>query len=290
MSIDSLQEKIRKLKNPSVIDFTVVPAQLPPQLLEQPLPEAYGQFCRELLEGLKGIVPAVRFSFDRFALLGEQGLSQLRQVLAYAKELGYYVLLDGVQTLSLQMAQLGAEAFFGADSPWEFDALITSFYIGSDGLKPYAECMKSSSKAVFGVIRTGNRSASELQDLMAGPRLVHSAAADIINRLGDPMPGRCGYNRIGAMAGATSADGLRALRAKYQRIFLLLDGYDSPNANAKNCSFAFDKLGHGAAACAGSAVTAVWQENESDGTDYVAQAKEAAERMKKNLTRYVTIL
>ena len=72
-------------------------------------------------------------------------------------------------------------------------------------------------------------------------------------------------------------------------MFLLLDGYDYPNANAKNCSFAFDKLGHGAAACAGVSVTAAWMEEDSENT-YVTLAVEAAERMKKNLTRYVTIL
>ena len=92
------------------------------------------------------------------------------------------------------------------------------------------------------------------------------------------------------MAAASSADSLRSLRAKYKNIFLLLDGCDYPNANAKNCSFAFDSLGHGAAACAGLSITAAWRDQETTGTEYVSQAVSAAERLKRNLTRYVTVL
>lgn len=290
MSVDLLQDKIRKLKNPSVIDFSATKDHIPPHILEQSenLVDAYGLFCRQLLDGLKGVVPAVRFSMGWFSLLGGAGITLLQSQLAYARKQSYYVLLDGIQTFSNLTAQHTARMLL--DEQWQFDGLITSAYIGSDGLKPFAEKMMDSRKGLYAVIRTGNKTAPELQDLMTGSRLVHSAAADIANRLGETMPGRCGYNGIGAMAGASSADGLRALRSKYQRLFLLLDGFDYPNANAKNCSYAFDKLGHGAAACAGLSVIAAWQEAQSDGKDYVEKAAEAAERMKKNLTRYVTIL
>ena len=73
-------------------------------------------------------------------------------------------------------------------------------------------------------------------------------------------------------------------------MFLLVDGLDYPSGNAKNCSFAFDKFGHGAIVCAGPSVTAAWKDAETDGRDYLEQAKLAAERMKKNITRYITVL
>ena len=72
--------------------------------------------------------------------------------------------------------------------------------------------------------------------------------------------------------------------------FLLVDGLDYPSGNAKNCSYAFDRFGHGAVVCAGPSVTAAWQLNETDGSDFVSQAVQAAERMKKNITRYITVL
>ena len=95
---------------------------------------------------------------------------------------------------------------------------------------------------------------------------------------------------MGILAAASSAESLRSLRSKYPRLFLLLDGYDYPNANAKNCANAFDKFGHGAAACGGTGISCAWKQTESGDSDWLAHARAAADRMKKNLTRYVTIL
>lgn len=68
----------------------------------------------------------------------------------------------------------------------------------------------------------------------------------------------------------------------------LLEGL-ADQFSAGRVSFdAFGLLGHGALVCAGSLVLGAWQERE-DG-DYLAAAKDAAERLKRNLTRYVTIL
>jgi len=292
MAIDKLQEKIRKCKNPSVVDFGVLPEQIPPHLLESEgsfLP-AYQRFCAELLAGLSGLVPAVRFSFSSFALYGGEGLAVLSNVLHIAKEKGYYIILDAPEMLSAQSAEAASDLLCNDACNWYFDGILCASYIGSDGLRPYIDKLKSNDKAVFAVVRTSNKTAPELQDLLTGSRLVHLAKADTVNRFAEAFVGRCGYSRVAVMAAAASADSLRTLRAKYKNIFLLLDGYDYPNANAKNCSFAFDKLGHGAAACAGTTVTAAWKMEESDGWQYVEQAVAAAERMKKNLTRYVTVL
>ena len=70
----------------------------------------------------------------------------------------------------------------------------------------------------------------------------------------------------------------------------LVDGLDYSGANAKNCAAAFDKLGHGAVVCVSSYVTAAWQNPEAAGESPVALAVRCAERLKKNLNRYVTIL
>ena len=74
-------------------------------------------------------------------------------------------------------------------------------------------------------------------------------------------------------------------------MFLLVDGLDYPSGNAKNCSFAFDRFGYGAAICVGPSVTAAWKDVENaDAVDYVKHAVQAAERIRKNVLRYITIL
>jgi orotidine-5'-phosphate decarboxylase len=291
MSIDVLQEKIRKLKNPSMIDFAANAEHIPAHLLEQEhsVTAAYGRFCRELMQALKDTVPAVRFSFTAFALLGNEGQTLLADLLREAHELGYYVVLDGPETNTPWAAQRAA-ALFSDVSPYYCDGMIISPYIGSDGIKPFLPYCKENQKDLFLIVRTPNRTAAELQDLLSGSRLVHMAAADIVNRHAEPILGRCGYSRVAALTSAGSADSLRNLRAKYNRVFLLVDGLDYPSGNAKNCSYAFDRFGHGAVICAGPSVTAAWITNETDGQDYTQQALAAAERMKKNILRYIAVL
>lgn len=288
MSVDILQEKVRKTKNPSMLELGMGVSDLPPQFSKDAA--GYGAFCRELLTGLKGIVPAVRVSFAAFALLGADGLTELTETLKAASEQGYYVAMDAPEILSPAAAKATAEAILSKESIYPCDGLVISGYLGSDIIKPFLTYCKEGKKDIFVVTRTANRSAPELQDLLAGSRLVHTAAADHVNRYGSDTAGKFGYTRVGLLAAASSAESLRTLRSKYPKLFLLLDGYDYPNANAKNCSYAFDKFGHGAVACAGTSIACAWKQNESDGTDFVDQAKAAAERMKKNLTRYVTIL
>jgi len=292
MSVDSLQEKIRKTKNPSMVELSISVAELPPHILEQEASSAaaYCRFSKELLTALKGLVPAVRISFSSFVLLGGAGLDVLTDVLNFAKDQGYYVALDSPDILSPRSAAATAEAVFGEGSIYPCDALVIPGYLGSDIIKPFLPYCKDGKKDIFVVARTANKSASELQDLLSGSRVVHAAAADHVNRYGADTAGKYGYTRVGVLAAASAADSLRSLRAKYPKLFMLLDGADYPNANAKNCSHAFDKFGHGAVAVIGSSVTCAWKENESDGTDFTIHAVAAAERMKKNLTRYTTIL
>ena len=287
MSVEKLQEKIRKTKNPTVVELGMCLSQLPPQFASDAT--GYCAFCKELLAGLKGSVPAVRVSFGCFAMLGAEGMGALADVLNTAGSLGFYVILDAPEILSVRAAQQTAETLLGSDV-FPCDAVVIGAYLGSDVIKPFLPYVKEKKKDLFVVARTANKSAPELQDLLAGSRVVHAAAADHVNRYGSDTSGKYGYTRVGILAGASSAQGLKNLRTKYPKLFLLLDGADYPNANAKNCSNAFDKFGHGAAACVSDSVVCAWKAAESDGSDFVIHAVAAADRMKKNLTRYVNVL
>lgn len=290
--MDFLHEKIRKLKAPLAVDFGIKPELLPPFLTEEEgnFPKAYGRFCRELLKVCKGQVPAVRFAFDAFALLGGEGLDTLAELLQEARRMGFYVLLDSTAIQTPWDADRAAAAFFGPDSPYPCDGLIISPYIGSDAVKPFLDGCKDGKKDLFLTVRSPNKSASELQDLMTGSRLVQGAAADLAKRFGETMVGKCGYCAVGIGTSAGSPGSLRSLRTTYPRLYQLVDGVDYPSGNAKNCSYAFDRFGYGAVVSAGPCITGAWKEAGTDGWDYTAQAAQAIERMKRNLLRYIAVL
>ncbi len=291
MSVDVLQEKIRKLKSAVMVEFCPVEDDVPAHIMSEAgsLPAAFLRYGKELLAGLRETVPAVRISFSAFALLGAEGLNVLEELLQFARKQGYYVLLDGPEIFSVRTAQLAA-TLLAPDSRFPCDGLVVGSYLGSDGIKPFLPYCKEAKKDLFVVARTANKSAPEIQDLLSGGRVVHAAAADHVNRYGGDTAGKFGYTRVGILAAASSAPSLKDLRGKYPKLFMILDGADYPNANAKNCANGFDKFGHGAIAVVGSSVTAAWKAGESDGSDFVEQAIAAAQRMKKNLNRYITIL
>lgn len=287
MSVDKLQEKIRKLKCPMIVDMAIKTEHIPEYLREGRTEiEARVEFCKEMLTGLKGVVPGVRFSFDHWALLN--GLTELAELLQLAGKLGYYVLLDGPAMLTPWAADRASQ-LLGDESAWPCDGMIVSPYIGSDAMKPFLPYCKKG-KSVFFAVRCPNKSASELQDLMTGTRLVHAAAAEQVDRLAQGYVGKCGYSSVAALTAATNAGAVTGLRGKHTRLFLLVDGLDYPGGNGKICSYGFDKLGHGCAISVGPAITAAWTEGEGDPENYIRAAVQATERIRGNMNRYITIL
>ena len=97
---------------------------------------------------------------------------------------------------------------------WPCDGLIISGYAGSDVIKPFLSHCREGKKNLFVVTRTANKSAPELQDLLSGGRLVHAVAADHVNRYGADTVGKFGYSRVGVLAAAGAAQGLKDGRGK----------------------------------------------------------------------------
>lgn len=286
--MDMLQEKIRKLKCPIVLDLALEQQHIPAAMASDCLLQGMATYCKALLNAMRNVVPAVRFSFDQYALLGGEGLQTLSALMQEANRLGYYVLLDGPAVMTPWAAQRAA-ALLGEDSQYPCHGVIIDPYIGSDAIKSFVEYCKGG-KTLFVMVRSANKTAAELQDLMTGSRLVHTAAADIVKRYGETMLGKCGYSFIGAVTSATSSSSVTNLRSKYNRIFLLVDGLDYPGGNGKNASLGFDRFGHGCAVSVGPSITAAWM-TETDATlDAVDLAVRAAERIRNNLNRYITIL
>jgi hypothetical protein len=85
--MDALQEKIRKTKCPIVVDMSILTEHIPSRFAIATPVEAMAAFCRELMAGLKELVPGVRFSFDQFALMDVAGLQTLSELLREARDL-----------------------------------------------------------------------------------------------------------------------------------------------------------------------------------------------------------
>lgn len=304
MSIDTLQMKIRKLKNPSMLTLAPTPEWIPPYLLEeklqamgsaaQALAAAYEAFCTGILDALADTVPAVILYGEAFHALGADGTQTLQNLSHYAAQKGYYVLLDamhggaGVEFCTQALFEgisIGGEVY----QPYVVDAVTINAYAGSDSVKPFLPYCKKTGKNLFVQVKTHNKSAHELQDLLSGDRVVYTAVADMVERWSGGAIGNQGYSEIAITAGASDADALRRLRATYEQLFILVTGYGTSRDSGKNVQYAFDQLGHGAIVADTGTIAAAWIKANTDGRDYCEQAEQAALKMKNDILKFVVI-
>ena len=307
MSIDVLQERIRKLKSPIMVGLDPYLPVLPRHIVRDAFDEygqtlrgaaeAYYRFCTELLDRLSPIVPAVKLQSACFEALGADGINQMQRISKYAKELGYYVLMDSMRGDVGSVAEIYAQAVFGSVSVGETacqlyscDGLTVNGYLGSDGIKPFLPYCKHDGKNVFILLKTSNKSSREVQDLLSGDRVVYTAMADLAMRWGSDLFGKNGYSEIGAVVGATFPQTMKLLREKYDRLFFVVPGYGAQGGTAKNVQFAFDRFGHGAIVSASRSIICAWQKDGGDGENYLDCAEEAALKMKADIGKYVVIL
>lgn len=307
MSIDVLQERIRKLKCPIMVGLDPYLPILPRHIVRDAFDEygqtlrgaaeAYYRFCTELLDRLSPIVPAVKLQSACFEALGADGINQMQRISKYAKELGYYVLMDSMRGDVGSVAEIYAQAVFGSVSVGETacqlyscDGLTVNGYLGSDGIKPFLPYCKHDGKNVFILLKTSNKSSREVQDLLSGDRVVYTAMADLAMRWGSDLFGKNGYSEIGAVVGATFPQTMKLLREKYDRLFFVVPGYGAQGGTAKNVQFAFDRFGHGAIVSASRSIICAWQKDGGDGENYLDCAEEAALKMKADIGKYVVIL
>ena len=307
MSIDILQEKIRKLKNPSLVGLDPTGQVVPRHLIEQAVAEqgetpaavasAYETFCVTILDALAGLVPGIKVQSACFAALGAPGVEAMQKVLRHAKEKDFYVILDSARGDVGPAAEAYAQAVFGGVpvgektfAPFAADGVTLNGYLGGDSVRPFLPYCREAGKSVFILVKTPNRSSMEVQDLIAGGRLVHTAMADLASRWGIDLYGKNGYSQVGAVVSAVHPEVLRTLRSKYDRLFFLVSGYGAQGGTAKGVANAFDRLGRGAVVCASRSIIGAWKKADSDGRDYVAQAVAAAEKMKKDIGKYTAVM
>ncbi len=307
MSFDALQEKIRKLKNPTVAGLDARLEYIPPQLvaacfekygetLEGAAQAVYRYNC-DLMDALQGVVPAVKPQAAYYELLGWPGVKALADTIAYAHDKGYYVIADVKRGDIGSTAQAYAEGWLGkskvggqAIAPFGADCVTVNGYMGSDAILPFLDIAKAEDKDVFLLVKTSNPSSGELQDLVAGDRQVYTVMADLCARLGKGTEGERGFQALGAVVGATYPVELKELRRRMERTFFLVPGYGAQGGGGEDVRHAFDRRGWGAVINSSRGILCAWKKAENGQERYKEAARQAAEAMRDDIKRFVTIV
>ncbi len=307
MSFDVLQDKIKAKKNPTVAGLDARVEYVPPFILEkhtsrcgetlEAAAAAVLEFDKGLIDALADVVPAVKPQSAYFEMMGWRGMKALEEIIAYAKEKGLFVIADvkrgdiGTTAAAYSEAWLGAVQVGGTVCPvFDADCVTLNGYMGSDAIKPFLTDCNQRDKCAFVLAKTSNPSSVELQDIVAGDRLVYTVMGDLIQRWGQGTEGKYGYQALGAVVGATHPSVLKELRRRLDRVFFLVPGYGAQGGTAADVRYAFDELGRGAIVNASRSIMCAWQKTGKNGEDYQQAARAAAEKMRDEIRRYVTIL
>ncbi|MCD8383092.1 MAG: orotidine-5'-phosphate decarboxylase [Clostridiales bacterium] len=308
MSFDTLQSKIRSMKNPTVAGLDARLEYVPADIVRRQI-EAYGEtrkaaveaifeFNCGLMDALSDIVPAVKPQSAYYENWGWEGMEMLERTIRYAKSKGFFVIADvkrgdigstaaAYSEAWLGRSQVGEEKIPGFDA----DCVTLNGYMGSDAIKPFLKDAEAEDKCVFVLVRTSNPSAIELQDMVAGDRVVYKVMGELTDRWGKTTSvGEYGYNRVGAVIGATYPSDLRQLRKLLPHTFFLVPGYGAQGGTAEDVHYAFDRFGRGAVINASRSIMCAWKKTGHNGGDYAQAARDAALEMRDAIRAVTPIL
>jgi len=249
--------------------------------------QAIGEFCRQVLEIVAPIVPAVKPQIAFFERYRREGVGLYFELVELAQRLGLIVIGD------IKRGDIGstAEAYAAAHLRAEPapDAVTVNGYFGADGLAPFLAAAKATGRGVFVLVRTSNPSAGTVQDFAdAAGKKLYEHVAQHLAAIGDGegLVGAGGYSCLGAVVGATYPREARRLREIMPRQIFLVPGYGAQGAGAADCAAAFKSDGTGAIVSASRSVLFAYQQ-ETGGPDWKKAIETAARAFADDIRRAI---
>lgn len=211
---------------------------------------AYEQFCRQVIDVVAPIVPAVKPQVAFFEECGAAGMLALERVIAHARQAGLLVIADAKRGDIGSTAEAYAAAWLAGEdphaAPFAADALTINPYLGPDTLQPFIDTAHQRGAGLYVLVRTSNPESGVFQELVADGRHVYQHIAAEVERLSTAIRGDSRYGFVGAVVGATYPEELTQLRGQLPAAPLLVPGYGAQGGTAADVAAAFDADGLGA--------------------------------------------
>ncbi|MCS7303953.1 MAG: orotidine-5'-phosphate decarboxylase [Thermoguttaceae bacterium] len=283
---DRLAEAVRRTAAPVVVGLDprlegLPPALAPEERSPQTVASAFERFCREVIDAVACLVPAVKPQAAFFEQLGPAGMQALANLIAYARQKDLLVILDGKRNDIGSTAAAYADGWLGPGgcSPWGADALTVNAYLGEDAVQPFIETAKVRGAGLFVLVKTSNPGSRQFQDLVADGMPLYQHVGRWVEQIACQSLGQCGYSLVGAVVGATYPAQLAELRSLMPHVWFLVPGYGAQGGTARDVASAFDSQGLGAVVVSARGILFAYQNSpyrERFGPDHWQQAVEAA--------------
>jgi orotidine-5'-phosphate decarboxylase len=204
--------------------------------------EAFGRFCRGVIDAVAPYVVAVKPQSAFFEELGADGVRALEDVCAYARQAGLLVILDAKRGDIGSTSRAYASAFLEGhgDAGPLADALTVNPYLGRDAVEPMLAACKREGAGIFCVVKTSNAGSAEVQDaILTDGKPLWQHVARLVREWGEDIVGARGLSSVGAVIGATHPRAVGEARRLLPQSILLLPGVGAQGATPADVARAF---------------------------------------------------
>jgi len=244
--MDELIYRIKYLNNPSVIGLDPQLEFIPPCVWDnindnglKAAASAVRLFNFAIIDGIAGIVPAVKPQIAMYERFGADGIAAFSDTISYAKSKGLLVIADIKRGDISSTAEAYADAHLGRAKVLDreypvFDADFVTLnpYMGEDAVMPFLEACRTYGKGVFILVKTSNPMSGQIQDLPVNGAPLYEYVGRLVSEWGRGHIGAYGYSDTGAVVGATHPATAVRLREIMPHTFFLAPGYGAQGAKA----------------------------------------------------------
>ncbi|MBI5152279.1 orotidine-5'-phosphate decarboxylase [Candidatus Peregrinibacteria bacterium] len=268
--------------------------------------EAILEFNKGIIDAVADIAVAVKPQIAFYEMFGAEGVNCFIETIKYAKSKGLLTIADAKRGDIGTTAEAYAKAFLGkVDVGAEFggaeteifgaDSITVVPYFGFDGIKPFIEECKKNGKGMFILVKTSNKTAGDLQDLIVekenataeksgnAGQPVYKIMAQYVESWGANDIGENGYSCVGAVVGATYPQQVVELRKIMPHTIFLVPGYGAQGGTAKDVEGCFNKDGLGAIVNSSREIIFAYEKSEKGETAYAEISRAAAEKMRMDI-------
>lgn len=292
--INKLVKKIQATNAPIVVGLDPMMNYIPEHIQKKAFTEygetlegaaeAIWQYNKEIIDNIYDLIPAVKPQIAMYEQFGVPGMNAFLKTVEYCHEKDLVVIGDikrgdigststAYATGHIGKVTVGTKTY----SPFQEDFVTVNPYLGTDGIKPFADVCKEEKKGIFILVKTSNPSSGEFQDRLIDGRPLYEHVGEKVAEWGADCMGDS-YSYIGAVVGATYPEMGRVVRKIMPKSFILVPGYGAQGGTAEDLVPFFNEDGLGAIVNSSRGIIAAYKQEAyaKFGAEHFGEASRAA--------------
>ncbi len=250
--------------------------------------DAICEFNKAIIDETEDVAACFKVQIAYYEALGLSGIRAYRRTMAYLREKGAIIIADIKRGDIAATATQYAKGHFEGD--FEADFITLNPYMGMDSIEPYLPYLESGKKGIFSLVRTSNKGAEDIENLVtASGDKVYAVVGDKLMNMGKDMVSECGYHPLGGVIGCTHVEEGKEIRERFKSMFFLIPGYGAQGGKAEDVAMYLNN-GNGGVVNSSRGILLAYKKANKPVEDFAACARQEAIRMRDEIRAAVEAL